>query len=92
MTVVEIAEDVSAMLTCGRENAEKSFNESAAGFARGTQARFSPENGMAQRPLRGIIRRLNAAAAHEGPQRLLISQKISARRLRLRLAARRTCR
>src|SRR5512142_3459058 len=47
----------------------------------------SPDHGMAQRALRGVVRRLDPLDAHEGPQALLHLEDLEARRRRLDAAA-----
>src|SRR4051794_11410933 len=47
----------------------------------------TPDHGMAQCPLRGVVRRLDPLHAHEGPQTLLHLEDLEAGRRRLGAAA-----
>src|SRR5438128_19210 len=59
---------------------EHPLDEAAAGFAVAAVARFAPNDGVPDRPLRGIVRRVDPVAADEGPQRVLPAEDLAAHR------------
>lgn len=82
----ERIEQMSALLAASGGDAEDPLDESAARRAVRAEAALSPENGMTQRPLGGVVGRLDSLTTSESPKPKLVLQELAAGRLSFRAA------
>ena len=83
-------QDIPSLLAAGRRHGQDPLDEPTAPRADRPATRLAPQDGVPQRPLRRVIRRLDPTHPEEGPQVLLALQQLPARRPRLLAGARRS--
>src|SRR5262249_44367418 len=86
----QVLQGVDPLLPAGRHHREHPLDEPAAPLTGRPAARLAPQDGVPQRPLRRVVRRLDPPDPEECPQVLLAFQQAPARRRRLVAGARRT--
>src|SRR5262249_22153009 len=71
------------LLTTRLSGAQHSLAQRAAPAPVRPAAPLPPQDGLPQRPLGGVVRRLDALTPHERPQLPLVGDQVTARRRRL---------
>src|SRR5947209_7923141 len=81
-TLDQILQHANPSLSASFADAQDPFDEPATSLAVGAAAALPPQDGMSQRPLGGVVRRLDALSPHERPQLPLMDDQLPARRRR----------
>src|ERR1700746_3842991 len=85
----QIGQEATPLLPACLTDTQDSLDEPTPPRSLRPAAPLPPQDGMTQRPLGGIVRRLDALLPHERPQLRFIGHQVTARRRRLGTAARR---
>ena len=79
------SEGVAVLASAGFDDGEQSFDESAAGRGLRAEREFSPDDGVPQRLLGGVVGRLDAGDIDEGPEVFLVLDEFPAEATRARV-------
>src|SRR5262249_45048226 len=85
-----VLQQATPLLSARLSDTQDSLHESPASATIGAAAPLPPKDSMSQRPLGGVVRRLDGLVPHERPQLRLVGEQVTARRRRLGTAARRS--
>src|SRR5262249_28069698 len=80
----KILQEATPLLSAGFSDAQDSLDDPTAPLTIRPAAALPPQDGVAQRSLGGVIRRLDGLMPHEGPQLPLVSEQFTACPRRLR--------
>src|SRR5262245_42962102 len=83
----QIGQEATPLLPACLTDTQDSLGEPTPPLAVRPAAPLPPQDGMTQRPLGGIVRRLDSLVPHERPQLRLVGEQVTARRRRLGTAA-----
>ena len=78
---------VLVLLAAGFDRAQQRFHEAAVVFALRAEAQLTPDHGMSQTSLSGVVGRFDAVGLQERPQPVAMTRQLPAHAIRLRSVA-----